>query len=121
MPSNFFSKTVQKQNGRKAQNVMANLMAYSVVACYGILGLLVFGSILLPNTFSIGDLYEQIFMILVMTIGAFLALAKDIFSPRREITIQEVMDLAKILSGNNNVNPEETTPEPENKPEANAT
>ena len=80
---------------------MANLMAYSVVACYGILGLLVFGSILFPTTFVIADLYEQIFMILVMTIGAFLALAKDIFSPRREITIQEVMELAKYMSGKN--------------------
>ena len=108
----FSNQNKPRPNGKKAQNVMANLLAYSVVACYGILGLFVFGALLVPGAIPLAELYEQIFMILVMTIGAFLALAKDIFSPRREITIEQVMELAKYMAGNNQ---SEIEPEPEPK------
>ena len=38
-------------------------------------------------------------MVVVMTVGGFLAVAKDILLPRREITIQDMIELASSMSG----------------------
>lgn len=39
------------------------------------------------------EIYDGIHVITVMTIGAFLALVKDIFNPRREIEIEDIMQM----------------------------
>ena len=88
--------TTTMRNGTK--NMMGQVVGYSVIACYGILGMTVFVYMIDPNIKHGADILDNAHIIMVMTIGAFLALAKDIFNPRREITVSEVVDLVNQMN-----------------------
>ena len=92
-----------KKNGY-TKHTMASLLSYAVIGSFCLLAVVVVGSFLYPTILPISAITDHIFMVIVMVISAFLALAKDIFNPRREITIEELMALAKFMSESQTTN-----------------
>lgn len=93
-------------NKNKAPNgatksVFSHVVAHAVMSCYIIMG--IFAIMIFTHAPDINHIkiIENIFVVITITVGAFLALAKDIFNPRREIQMSEVMDLAKFMSTSN--------------------
>ena len=79
-------------------------------AVFGSFMLLGFSALVAQNSVDVTfkqEIYDGIHVIAVMTIGAFLALVKDIFNPRREIEVNDIIDLLDKISNakqsNNNV------------------
>lgn len=91
-----YSPVTNPPNG-KAKSLMSHVIGYSVIACYAILGMAAYHALSIGDSAISRVIWDNIHVVIVMTVGAFLALAKDIFHPRREITMDDIMNLVNGL------------------------
>ena len=87
----------QGLNG-KAKSTMSHVLAIAVVSCFVMLGIVTTVSMLAGDTAMTRIIWDNVNMVIVMTVSAFLALAKDIFHPRREISIDDLKGLAASMA-----------------------
>lgn len=91
----------KKANGI-TKHAMTDILTISAIGCLVILGIMVLTAVFIPNIVDAQVVFDSAHMIIVMVLGASLALAKDVLNPRREITIEQVIELADKISTNNN-------------------
>ena len=96
-----FLNSKPNTNG-KTKHALADMMGFVVIGSFLLLGGMLVGALMFPDKLDVKIVYDYLHTITIMSVGAFLALAKDILNPRREITINEVMELVKAMANNQN-------------------
>ena len=86
---------VKQRNGR---GLISNILAFAIYGCFGLLSGFVIVAYYVNDIEFTKSVWDGVNNIVIMIVGGFLALIKEIFHPRREITVDNVIDLVNKMS-----------------------
>ena len=86
-----------KQNG-SGKAIVSSMLAFTMYGSFALLGGFLVISHISNDADFIKNVWDGVNNVIIMLVGGFLALIKEIFHPRREITIDNMIDLLNKIT-----------------------
>ena len=86
-----------KQTGN-GKAIVSSMLAFTMYGSFALLGGFLVISHISEDSDFIKNVWDGVNNVIIMLVGGFLALIKEIFHPRREITIDNMIDLLNKIT-----------------------